>query len=204
MARQYLWDVVEQTAIAGALNPELLTDPERAPPVAEYIAGRLNFYSAEYERGWAGEPTEDGGLRFEREVRGVKEVHVIDGPLIRSAEARKLDAQAPKLQQIYERQAEFTRKEDTFPINSPSSLLETVLSLGRKGLSIQRYKGLGEMNPDQLWETTLDSNSRTLLQVKVEQADEANDLFDELMGDAVGPRREFIEQNALKVANLDI
>ena len=204
VARQYLWDVVEQTAIAGALNPELLTDPEQAPAVAEYIAGRLNFYSAEFERGWFGEPIEDGGLRFEREVRGVKEVHVIDGPLIRSTEARKLDLQAPKLQQIYERQAEFTRKEDIFPINSPSGLLETVLNLGRKGLSIQRYKGLGEMNPDQLWETTLDSNSRTLLQVKVEEADNANNLFGELMGDEVKPRREFIEQNALKVANLDI
>ena len=204
VARQYLWDVVEQTAIAGALNPELLSNPERARPAAEYIAGRLNFYSAEYERGWEGELTEDGGLRFAREVRGVREVHVIDGPLIRSAEARKLDAQAPKLQQIYVKQAELVRKDDTFAINSPSKLLETVVSLGRKGLSIQRYKGLGEMNPDQLWETTLDSNSRTLLQVKVDHADEANDLFGELMGDAVEPRREFIEQNALKVANLDI
>ena len=204
VARQYLWDVVEQTAIAGALNSELLSDPERARSAAEYIAGRLNFYSAEYERGWEGEPTEDGGLRFAREVRGVKEVHVIDGPLIRSAEARKLDSQAPKLQKMYVKQAEFVRKDDSFDISSPTKLLETILSLGRKGLSIQRYKGLGEMNPEQLWETTLDSNSRTLLQVKVEHADEANELFSELMGDAVEPRRVFIEQNALKVANLDI
>jgi DNA gyrase subunit B len=204
LARRYLWDVVEQTAISGALNPDVLSDPDQATAAAEYISGRLNRYAEEYERNWRGEPTADGGLRFTREVRGVTEAHVIDGPLIRSADARKLDSLAPRLQRIFEKPSQLMRRDETFQINSPTRLLEVVFSLGRKGLSVQRYKGLGEMNPGQLWETTLDPNNRTLLQVKVEHAEDANVLFEELMGDSVEPRRRFIEDNALKVANLDI
>ena len=109
-----------------------------------------------------------------------------------------------ELWEIYANHGALRRNDETLEIASPTGLLETVVTLGRKGLSIQRYKGLGEMNPDQLWETTLDSNVRTLLQVRIEHADEANDLFENLMGDTVGPRRDFIERNALKVANLDI
>ena len=204
VGRRYPSWIVEQVAIAQALNPQVLSDPEQAMQAAEYIARRLNAYSAEYEREWTGEPTSDGGLRFSREVRGVQEVHDVDGRLIASSEARQMHEMRNELWEIYALHGELRRNDETFEIASPTKLLETVVASGRKGLSIQRYKGLGEMNPDQLWETTLDSNCRTLLQVKVEHADEANDLFGELMGDAVEPRREFIEQNALKVANLDI
>jgi DNA gyrase subunit B len=204
VGRRYQSWIVEQVAIAQALNPAVLSDTKQAGQAAEYISKRLNAYSVEYERDWVGEPTSDGGLRFSREVRGVQEVHVIDSPLIASSEARQMHEMRDELWEIYARHGALKRNEESIEIASPTNLLETVMAIGRKGLSVQRYKGLGEMNPDQLWETTLDSNSRTLLQVKVDHADEANDLFGELMGDAVEPRRAFIEQNALKVANLDI
>jgi DNA gyrase subunit B len=137
-------------------------------------------------------------------VRGVAETHVIDGVLIRSGEARKLDRMAPELQQTYGHRAKFRRKDQEELIFSPTQLLETVLAHGRKGVTLQRYKGLGEMNPEQLWETTLDPEARSLLQVKVAQADEADGIFATLMGDVVEPRRDFIQSNALNVANLDV
>ncbi|HYM32450.1 MAG TPA: DNA topoisomerase (ATP-hydrolyzing) subunit B [Candidatus Cybelea sp.] len=204
LARRYAQPVVEQVAIAGALNPEVLADPTQAKDAAGYVAQRLNVLAAENERGWTGEPTSDGGLRFRREVRGVTEAHVIDGPLIRSAEARKLDRLAGELQMVYGRPARFRRKDQDVQVNSPTMLLDTVMGIGAKGFDKQRYKGLGEMNPQQLWETTLDPNVRTLLQVKVAQADEADGIFATLMGDVVEPRREFIQSNALNVANLDV
>jgi len=196
--------IVEQAAIAGALNPELLSDPEKANGAAEYIARRLDLLSDETERGWKGQPTEDGGLTFEREVRGVREIHVLDGRLIASADARRLDAMSGRLQEVYLKAAKFERKDDATEIRGPVALLDAIFDAGRKGNTMQRYKGLGEMNPDQLWETTLDPAARTLLQVKVEHMDEANDLFEKLMGDVVEPRREFIQDNALQVANLDV
>jgi len=204
LARRYAQRVVEQTAIAGALNPDVLADPTQARAAADYVARRLNVLAVENERNWTGEPTEDGGLRFTRRVRGVTESHVIDGPLIRSAEARKLDRLAPQLQAVYGHPARFRRKDAESLVQSPTSLLETVLALGKKGLTMQRYKGLGEMNPQQLWETTLDRNVRALLQVKVGQADDADGVFATLMGDIVEPRRDFIQSNALNVANLDV
>ena len=156
------------------------------------------------ERGWQGEPTEDGGLRFSRILRGIAETHEIDGNLIRSTEARKLDEQASELQEAYLKRALLERKDEDFEVRSPTQLLDAVFGIGRKGLAIQRYKGLGEMNPEQLWETTLDPNVRSLLQVKVSHADEADEMFSTLMGDVVEPRRDFIQENALSVANLDI
>jgi DNA gyrase subunit B len=195
--------VLEQAAIAGALNPELLADGTRAREAAEYIARRLDQLSEEYERGWHGEPTSDGGLKFWREVRGVREAVAIDGALIASADARKLDRMAGELQLAYLKAGHLRRKDETVEIRSPTQLLDTVIEWGRKGLSLQRYKGLGEMNPQQLWETTLDENARTLLQVKVQHADEADDLFAKLMGEIVEPRREFIQDNALN-ASLDL
>jgi DNA gyrase subunit B len=202
--RHYPRFLLEQAAIAGALNPELLSDRGRAEEAAEYIAHRLDLLSDETERGWKGEPTLDGGLRFRREVRGVTETIAIDGALIASADARKLDHMAGELQTTYLKSSDLKRKDDTREVRAPTQLLDAVLQWGRQGLSLQRYKGLGEMNPSQLWETTLDENARTLLQVKVDHADDADDLFAKLMGDVVEPRREFIQENALNVANLDV
>jgi DNA gyrase subunit B len=196
--------VIEQAAIAGALKPDVLADPELAAQAAAYIVRRLDVVSQPLERGWAGEPTPDGGLAFTRRLRGVQERHVIDGPLMKSAEARKLDALADELQAIYQRPGTFVSKDKEIPIASPTELYTAVLEAGRKGLAVQRYKGLGEMNPDQLWETTLDPEARALLQVKINHADEADEIFSTLMGDVVEPRRDFIQENALKVANLDV
>ncbi|MFN4353779.1 DNA topoisomerase (ATP-hydrolyzing) subunit B [Parvibaculum sp.] len=196
--------VVEQAAIAGALNPKALAEPEQAATAAAYIARRLDLLSEETERGWTGEATEDGGLRFAREVRGVREEVLIDGPLIASADARRLDSYTAHLQEVYVKAATLRRKDDAHAIRSPSQLLEAVLAAGSKGNTVQRYKGLGEMNPGQLWETTLDRDARSLLQVKIRELDEADDLFVKLMGDVVEPRRDFIRENALSVANLDI
>ena len=196
--------VVEQAAIAGALKPDVLADPELAKQTADYIAKRLDVVSPLLEKGWTGEPMADGGLAFIRRLRGVSERHVIDGPLTRSAEARKLDALADELQAVYQKPGIFAVKDKETRISSPTELFAAVLEAGRKGVMIQRYKGLGEMNPDQLWETTLDPEARTLLQVRINHADEADEIFSTLMGDVVEPRREFIQENALKVANLDV
>ncbi|MEM8685956.1 MAG: toprim domain-containing protein, partial [Pseudomonadota bacterium] len=201
---RYPRPVIEQTAIAGALNPEVLSNPDTAQGAAEYLATRLDVLSEETERGWRGEPTEDGGLRFSREVRGVLESHLIDGKLIASQDARRLDQQASHLQEIYAKPATLRRKDQTTTVHGPTGLLEAVFAAGRKGISMQRYKGLGEMNPEQLWETTLDENVRSLLKVREGERDNADDLFSRLMGDVVEPRRNFIVENALSVANLDV
>jgi DNA gyrase subunit B len=196
--------MLEQAAIAGALNPEIIGDSAKALEAAAYIARRLDLLSEETERGWQGEPTADGGLKFWRDVRGVREAVAIDGALIASSDARKLDRMTTELQAAYLKVGQLGRKDESREIRSPSQLLDAIFEWGRHGLSLQRYKGLGEMNPSQLWETTLDENARTLLQVKVDHADEADDLFVKLMGDVVEPRREFIQDNALNVANLDV
>ncbi|MEL7428850.1 MAG: toprim domain-containing protein, partial [Pseudomonadota bacterium] len=201
---RYNRDVVEQTAIAGALNPEILDDPEKARAAAEYVARRLDIISDETERGWEGKVGEDGGLLFERTVRGVKEVASIDAGLIGSSDALRLDSFAPVLQEVFGKPPVFHRKDQSISVAGPRALLDQVFEAGRKGISMQRYKGLGEMNPDQLWETTLDPDVRSLLQVKVNEAAEADDLFSRLMGEEVEPRRDFIQTNALNVANLDI
>ena len=201
---RYGKDVVEQAAIAGALNVELISDSSRAAEAAAYIARRLDVIADETERGWQGSVGEDGGLNFERTVRGVREVAQIDMALISSSDAIRLDTFAAELQEAYAHPPAFHRKDKTSIISGPRALLVEVFEAGDKGISRQRYKGLGEMNPDQLWETTLDPNVRTLLQVKVNEAAEADDLFTRLMGEEVEPRREFIQSNALNVANLDI
>jgi DNA gyrase subunit B len=201
--RHYPRFVLEQAAIAGALNPEILSDREKAKVTADYIAKRLDHLSDEIERGWHGEPTPDGGLKFWREIRGLREAVAIDGALIASADARKLDRMAGELQATYLMAGTLKRKDETREVRAPSQLLDAIFEWGRKGLTLQRYKGLGEMNPQQLWETTLDENARTLLRVKVEHADDADDLFAKLMGEIVEPRREFIQDNALYAA-LDV
>ncbi len=196
--------VVEQAAIAGALDPALYGEAGAAEAIAATLAERLNRLSEETERTWQGRVGDDGALVLEREVRGVKESHALDQALIASADARKLHGLAEELAEVYGAPATLRRKEQESPIFGPSDLLEAVLAAGRKGLTLQRYKGLGEMNPEQLWETTLDRASRTLLQVKVGELDEADDIFSKLMGDVVEPRRNFIQENALSVENLDV
>jgi DNA gyrase subunit B len=167
------------------------------------VAERLDLIALEYERGWQGRPTQDHGIRLTRMVRGVEEVRTLDGPILRGGEARRLSQMTDALRDVYTRPATLHRKERAQNIYGPLDLLDAILKEGEKGLALQRYKGLGEMNPNQLWETTLDPEARTLLQVKIDDVAEADDLFTKLMGDVVEPRREFIQQNALNVENLD-
>jgi DNA gyrase subunit B len=197
-------DVVEQSAIAGALNADILSDPERAAQAASYIAKRLDNLADPLERGWAGAPNKTGGLAFSRTLRGVTQRYTIDSDLVRSADARRLDAMAGDFQEYYGHPPTLASKDGETRIAGPVQLVERIMETGRRGLSIQRYKGLGEMNPEQLWETTMDAEARVLHQVKISHADDAEEVFSTLMGDLVEPRRDFIQSNALKVANLDV
>ena len=193
--------ILEQATIAGALVPGALD--ENIQSVADAVATRLDLIAVEYERGWQGRPTQDHGLRLFRVLRGVEEVRVLDGNVLRSGESRKLGSFTKALQEIYSQPAVLERRDKRISIYGPLDLLDAVMKEGERGLSMQRYKGLGEMNPDQLWETTLDPEARTLLQVRVNEVTEADEVFTRLMGDVVEPRREFIQQNALSVENLD-
>jgi DNA gyrase subunit B len=185
------------------LNSAIFGDPDKGVQAAEYIARRLDALSEETERGWAGRFVEGEGFVLERTVRGVKEVAAIDHALLGSADARKLDELAVALQEVYPRPGTLRRKGEETAIHGPVGLFEAVIAMGRKSVTLQRYKGLGEMNPGQLWETTLDADARSLLQVKVKEIDEADDIFTKLMGDVVEPRREFIQDNAL-TASVDV
>ena len=196
--------IVEQCAIAGAFNPQVLSDEALAQQAAGYVAKRLDHLETEYEKGWTGHSAAGGGLKFSRTLRGVTENYVIDSRTLHSAEARHLDSLAIELQSTYTRDALLRYKDEEIKISGPVALLGAVMAHGKKGVTLQRYKGLGEMNPGQLWETTLDPNVRTLLQVKVHHADEANEVFSTLMGDIVEHRRDFIQDNALAVKNLDV
>jgi DNA gyrase subunit B len=200
---RYNRQVVEQAAILGVLNSEIFGDPEKAMAAVPYIAKRLDALAEETERGWEGRFAEGEGFHFTRTVRGVKEVAVIDPALLGSADARKLDEFAASLQTVYPRPGMLRRKGEETPIHGPVGLFEALTNAGRKGITMQRYKGLGEMNPGQLWETTLDTNARSLLQVKIKEVDEADDIFTKLMGELVEPRREFIQENALS-ASVDV
>ncbi len=193
--------ILEQAVIAGAFESGRVD--ANLQGVADAVADRLNLIALEWERGWQGRPTQDHGVRLARMLRGVEEVRTLDGPILRGGEARRIGQLTKSMQEVYGRPATLHRKERTQSIFGPLDLLDAILKEGEKGLSLQRYKGLGEMNPDQLWETTLDPDARTLLQVKVDDMAEADDLFTKLMGDVVEPRREFIQQNALNVENLD-
>ncbi len=202
MHSRYTRFVVEQASIGGAFDPELLLSAEKANRAAEGIATRLDVVSEETERGWQGRFGNDG-FAFTREVRGVAESHVLDRALLGSLEARRLHERHAYLAEIYGSPARLVRKESEEWIYGPRGLMEAVYAAGRKGISLQRYKGLGEMNPDQLWETTLNKDARTLLQVKIGDLAEADDIFSKLMGDVVEPRREFIQENAL-AASVDV
>ncbi|WP_271950736.1 DNA topoisomerase (ATP-hydrolyzing) subunit B [Ruegeria faecimaris] len=193
--------ILEQAAVAGAFVPGAVDADLQG--VADKVAARLDLIALEYERGWQGRITQDHGIRLARILRGVEEVRTLDGPMLRSGEARKTGSFTQSLQEIYNTSATLIRRDRSQAIHGPLDLLRAILEEGEKGLSLQRYKGLGEMNPDQLWETTLDPDARTLLQVRVNDMLEADDLFTKLMGDVVEPRREFIQKNALSVENLD-
>ncbi len=199
---RYDRSAVEQAAIAGALKPTL-PDSAEGPAKAALIAERLDRIADEFEKGWSGE-VRDNGYLLKRTVRGVTQVVVLDAQLLNSIDARKLDERSANLAEAYGEPAVFNRKGKESVIYGPLSLFNAVKTSGADGVRLQRYKGLGEMNPEQLWETTLDRNARSLLQVKVKEVDEADDIFVKLMGDVVEPRREFIQQNALSVANLDV
>ncbi|MBM3512321.1 MAG: DNA topoisomerase (ATP-hydrolyzing) subunit B [Alphaproteobacteria bacterium] len=204
LSRSLPLKIVEQCAIAGAFNPDVLSDDALAKQAAGYVAKRLDHQETEYERGWQGEAAEGGGLRFWRTLRGVTDSYTIDSRTLHSTEARHLDSLAAELQKTYTMRASLRYRDHDVKVAGPVSLVSEVMTHGKKGTSLQRYKGLGEMNPGQLWETTLDPNARTLLQVKVSHADEANEIFSTLMGDIVEHRRDFIQDNALNVKNLDV
>ncbi|MFT5065034.1 MAG: DNA gyrase subunit B [Yoonia sp.] len=193
--------ILEQAAIAGAFVPGVVDNDLQG--TADRVAKRLDLIAEEWERGWVGRITQDKGMRLARMLRGVEEVRTLDGKILRGGESRRTGSFTKGLQDVYNLPATLVRKDRNQMIYGPLDLLSAILEEGERGLTFQRYKGLGEMNPDQLWETTLDPDARTLLQVKVEDLAEADDLFTKLMGDVVEPRREFIQQNALSVENLD-
>jgi DNA gyrase subunit B len=220
--------IIEALALTGALNPGL--NPAQLAEASTQAAVWLQ--AADEEATWSAEASTDGNVELRRLWRGVTDYHVVDHKFLGSAEARKLHKLATEQAPSYSSQSrlvslksapaaeEPAQEEDTpgaeleipekapdargLLVRRPSELLEGILAAGRKGLSVQRYKGLGEMNAEQLWETTLDPSNRSLLQVEVEQADVADEIFTRLMGDVVEPRREFIQENALSVANLDV
>jgi len=183
---------VEQAALAGLFDEES-ADPAKA-------AARLNLYAEEGDGDWSGSHGAQGAVAFERVRRAVTERVVLEEALIRSLDARRLAERSAAFEGLFDKPAVYRRKDKTVTVRGPLDLLEAVLEAGKKGIAIQRYKGLGEMNPEQLWETTLDANARTLLKVSVEHQEDASDLFAKLMGDVVEPRREFIQANALDAA----
>jgi DNA gyrase subunit B len=176
---------------------------DRANKVADAVAARLDSVAEETETGWNGRFGNDGFV-FRREVRGVAETHALDAQLLASLEAKRLNERHAQLAEVYGAPARLRRKDQVMPISGPRALIDAIYEASRKGLTLQRYKGLGEMNADQLAETTLEPGSRTLLQVKLGDLSEADEIFSKLMGDVVEPRREFIQENALTVSNLDI
>ena len=191
--------LLEQAAIAGALVPE----QDRILAAASALTARLDAISLPNERGWLAAP-QAGGFTMGRTVRGVAERHTLDSAALRSSEARWLAERAEAFATRFASPAKLKLDQQEVEVTGPASAFDRILMHGRRGLAIQRFKGLGEMNPDQLWKTTLDPQLRTLLQVKVGDIEEAAQVFSTLMGDVVEPRRDFIVGNALKVANLDV
>jgi len=205
VSNRYNKEILEELAVLGSLTEDILVKGNGAEKVLAKVTERLNARAGIGEDNWSASLDAEGdGVVFIQEIRGIKDIYQFDAALIASAEARKLNESAAARAEIFVTTSAITRKEESTDINLPSELLKYIIHYGRKGLSIQRYKGLGEMNPGQLWETTLDPDARSLLKVKVSHADTADEIFSKLMGDVVEPRREFIQDNALSVANLDV
>ncbi len=225
--KRYDGAIIEGLGLTGALDPAL--DGEQRRAAIDFAAQWLN--QSDTEARWAGTMSEDGGYLLSRAWRGVTDHHIIDTNFLQSQEARRLHTLIEPIAEAYAKPAKLVAvakasavveeettadtgadAEEVTPalpsrgtlVSRPSDLLEAILVAGRKGLSVQRYKGLGEMNAEQLWETTLDPDNRSLLRVEVEHADQADEIFTQLMGDVVEPRRDFIQQNALNVENLDV
>ena len=196
-------DLIEQAAISGMLNVDMLKNND----AATYLAKRMNQISDEFERGWEGESVNINGefiVNIKRKLRGINESFKFDSKFVTTSEARALDNTTGMLQKYFAKKLFLISSQNKIVIKGPCDLATNIINSGKKGAQIARYKGLGEMNPDQLWETTLDPNQRTFLQVKINDEDEANDAFSTLMGEIVEERRNFIQSNALKVSNLDV
>ena len=197
--------ILEQMAIFGLFDAAVQQNKEVLQAELNRVAVRLDTMEAEYDKGWKAELLADGTISFNRTLRGVKEDHIIGQSIIDSAEAKLLNEMKDFLHENFAESAKLAAKSGGEKrIDGPVSLVDAVMGTGKKGITLQRYKGLGEMNPEQLWETTLDPEARSLLQVKIDHMEEADEVFSTLMGDVVEPRKEFIQENALNVINLDI
>lgn len=197
--------IVEQMAIMGIFSPALRANPEEMKTALTTLAGRLDALEAEYDKGWKAELTDGHDIKFTRTLRGVTEEHVMELKMLESQEAQMINEMSAFLKESFGSFSTLVSKQGLEKkIHGPVSLVEAIVAAGKKGITINRYKGLGEMNPEQLWETTLDPEARSLLQVKINQMEEADETFATLMGDVVEPRKEFIQDNALNVVNLDI
>lgn len=205
MPMRYNRKLLEVAGLMGGLDGKLMEKDKARSAIGDKIATRMNEIAlSDEEKGWTSEASPEGAYLFKHEVRGITDMHPIDAHLLESQEASRLHKHMQDIGPLFVKTGMLNRKETSQLIGTPLTLLDVLLAFGRKGQSIQRYKGLGEMNPDQLWETTLDPDVRSLLQVKVAQADTADDIFSKLMGDVVEERRIFIQENALNVANLDV
>ena len=200
-----MWTQVIDIELPQIIEIERPAGGEKATSEAAELLSKAKFpVILNGAGGWQVHASDEGELVFHHQLGERRVRHRLEPALARTVEARKLAEALHKLDGLFDQECILARKDQEIRVDGPVSLVESVLQLGRKGLSIQRYKGLGEMNPDQLWETTLDPEIRSLIQVRVEHADQADDIFTTLMGDLVEPRREFIQENALKVVNLDI
>ena len=197
--------IIEQMAICGLFDAEVLNDKAKLRSELDKLAARLDGLEAEYDRGWTADVEADGSLLFSRTLRGVTEKHIVGANILDSQEAPVLNNMRDILRENFTTVSTLISKQGLEKkIHGPVSFVDAVIAAGKKGITIQRYKGLGEMNPEQLWETTLDPEARSLLQVRIDRMEEADETFATLMGDVVEPRKEFIQENALNVVNLDI